>query len=355
MLIYPIKNQNSNNIPKPKQQNLAACRISFKGNDTFERSKTDNTRLIHQTALFREPITDKFVQDYIRENFMQKPEINIVSGACSSGEEAYSYACMLNDTGKKINITGFDISAKIIKSAKKGIVNVKKYRHDFDGKMLTSEGFLLDDYVKTDYQAKCKKNFLKYFEPMEEKKTTRIPPALYKAQKQKYQKAHRAYKKDKNKGFGFIREKMGGMLSLLLHETYDEQKFKYNSRLAPNCRLDFVQGDILKLNELFPENGKIDIFLYRNALYHNLCTNVANFRIPNPNSNETMTFIAKEMNRVMSKDGLVVFGEREEDEGIDECQIFEIMTKNGFKPICLHKKFGFLNRVNIWQKVSDVE
>lgn len=356
MLVSLIKNQNLSNIPKLKQQNSISCGVSFKGNDSFEYSKTDNKKLVHQTALFREPKTDEFVQNYVMEKFADKPEINIVSGACSSGEEVYSYACMLNDSGKKINITGFDISNEILESAKNGIFDIKRYKKDYIYEILSCEGFLLDNYAYSGYKAKCKRNFLKYFEPLGEKEELQIPSSLYLADKKRYKKVHKLLNTLQTRGASNIGTRMSGIYQVPNpNETYEVQKFKFKFDSVSNCDINFKHGDILKLDELFPENGKIDVFLYRNALYHTICMDIANFRIPMPSSREIMNSIAKEMNRVVSKDGLVVFGEEEDMQGVERNHVNDAMMKNGFKPICLHKKFGFQNEVNIWQKVSNVE
>ena len=89
--------------------------------------------------------------------------------------------------------------------------------------------------------------------------------------------------------------------------------------------------------------------MYRNALYHTLCTGDNMFRCMKEDAEEIMDTIAKQMNKVLKPQGLVVFGEREWLQGINTAAIGEIMESNGFE--LLQKD----DVDNIWVKVKDIE
>ena len=331
--------------------------ISFYGNDSFEKTKKNKIGTInHQTAFFREPKTDEFVQGYIKKVFRKKSEINIVSGACSSGEEVYSYACMLNDLHKKVNIVGFDIDNKVLKEAEDGIFDIKRYKDNKKGCRLISENFLLENNdSKSKYLRRCKENFFKYFNELSSKETLPITycNSLSKAIIDK--KAHSDRLFWQELGINLDKEQIKKMITsglLKSNETFDTQKFKVNRALLNNCNLEFRYGDIRKLKDLFKEDSKIDVLLYRNALYHTLCNkgNDVVERLPKATSERIMNSISKEMHRIVSDNGLVVFGEDEDLQGINKEEIFKCMIKNGFEPIYLNKNKEDKMNVNIWFK-----
>lgn len=62
-----------------------------------------------------------------------------------------------------------------------------------------------------------------------------------------------------------------------------------------------------------------------------------------------MDIIAKQMNKILKPQGLVVFGEEEYYQGINQNTINKVMKNNGFKLL----QEDDVN--NIWVKVKDVE
>ena len=106
--IYPM--------PVAKQINFCgAAPVEKLGKDVFVGVRD---KLIQETAFFREPEILEFVKDYITTALKHKSEINIIDGACSKGYETYSLAMLLDKSGKKVNITGFDIGQEAIEDAK---------------------------------------------------------------------------------------------------------------------------------------------------------------------------------------------------------------------------------------------
>lgn len=129
--IAKINNTKTNNLSLEKGQysksaslnpsvdNLKAnYAIKFTGGIDTEKSNESGIGVLnHQTAFFREPKTDEIVQKYVLEKFGNDDEINIVSGANSTGEEAKSYAMMLDSLSDRLHIYGFDISSDSTKAA----------------------------------------------------------------------------------------------------------------------------------------------------------------------------------------------------------------------------------------------
>ena len=62
--------------------------VPFKGHFGDEFIKKGNLWLRHETAFFRDSKSNEFITKYILDNLQNKKEINIISGACSTGEEA---------------------------------------------------------------------------------------------------------------------------------------------------------------------------------------------------------------------------------------------------------------------------
>jgi len=141
--------------------------VNFKGNVGAEHSSASNIGvLIHETHFFREPKTDEIVQNYILNNFADYPEINIVSGACATGDEAKSYAMMLDSLGDKLHIFGFDISSGVIQKAKDDTVQLLIHTDNpAYGANVDSEKFITDySYASTPYLRKCREKFITYFQ-----------------------------------------------------------------------------------------------------------------------------------------------------------------------------------------------
>ena len=141
--------------------------VNFKGNISNQYSdKTDFGKIIIETHFFREPYTDEIVQNYILNNFSNDSEVNIVSGACSTGEEAKSYAMMLDDLGDKLHVFGFDISDRVITQAKEHTSRLLLDANAPIPRSRYEENFLEDNYdgPLTPYQKKCKEKFALYYD-----------------------------------------------------------------------------------------------------------------------------------------------------------------------------------------------
>lgn len=347
--------------------------VNFKGGMKYEKSENSGIGTInHQTAFFREPETDEIVQNYILENFNNDDEINIVSGACSTGEEAKSYAMMLDNLKDKLNIYGFDISAEIIEDAKNGDCQLFKAKPNPLGYSanLDSENMLLDDdaHDLSEYQRKCRDKFREYYTPkgpeysvpvfpnakqeLENFEALLNNPKEVEKQKKQYNDQMQLLVKEHPELAGFMPNisfedsiKMSKEALKRQVETYNTVRdFSTDMSRFENC--SFSQGDVMKLDELYKPNS-VNVLLYRNALYHTLCKGDNMVRYMKDDAADTMDVIAKQMNKVVKPQGLVVFGEEEYMQGIDRKIIKKTMQNNGFKLL----QGGDAD--NIWVKVKD--
>ncbi|MGB0523816.1 MAG: CheR family methyltransferase [Flammeovirgaceae bacterium] len=83
---------------------------------------------VNVTEMFRDPTFWIALRDHIIPNILlNHDKINIWHAGCSSGEEVYSLAIMLDEMGilQKARITATDIDTAIIDRAGKGLINMK--------------------------------------------------------------------------------------------------------------------------------------------------------------------------------------------------------------------------------------
>ncbi len=323
--------------------------VNFKGNLSREYLSTDNANAVnHETRFFREPYTDEIVQNYILDNFSNDSEINIISGACSTGEEAKSYAMMLDSLGNRLNVFGFDISDDAIKQAdsKKVKLLLDTDYCSWANPEFAYEKFLTEKNLKklTPYQRLCQDKFITYFDKISE--PYKIPFLSEDEQKELNELDKKA------------REDMDSLNNVETMKYYDlSNKFRchcvYQDYRAKDGAFDnctFEQGNIQKLEQLYKPSS-VNVLLYRNALYHTLCDGDG-IRVVRDNAQATMNDIAKQMNKVVKEGGLVVFGENETREEIGGYypMIETSMKSNGFKKLTQNGE----ELDNVWVKVEDL-
>ena len=298
---------------------------SFKNNHSAEFSSQTRAGILnHETYFFREAETDRYIQDYIRENFCKNKSITIVSAACSSGEEARSYAMMLDDLSPRLKIYGFDIDQNSINAAKKASYMVLGNEVDIFSSQDDMFGYL----------EKCKDKFHKYFIP-----TGKI----------ELPEENAFLKRLKIFNIRYYR-------NAIREATRTEYKLK--SGALKNC--SFFKGDIQNLESYFNKDD-IDVLLFRNAWYHLLCDNERNKA---PDRYETAQKIIKMMHKTLKPQGLVVFGELEKGQGTDVNMLSDLMLENGFKPVIINPELtsklllmsgrddNMWKTSHIWQKVK---
>ncbi|HEY8783704.1 MAG TPA: protein-glutamate O-methyltransferase CheR [Mucilaginibacter sp.] len=92
---------------------------------------------VNVTEMFRDPSFYKALNTSVLPHFSAYPEVNIWSAGCSSGEEAYSLAILMQAAGlkEKSFIYGTDINTIVLKEARKGIYslrNIKNYDSNYN-------------------------------------------------------------------------------------------------------------------------------------------------------------------------------------------------------------------------------
>ena len=85
---------------------------------------------VNVTEMFRDPSFYKAINSQVIPYLSTYQHIKIWSAGCSSGEEVYSLAILMNENGlrKKSFIYGTDINTEMLKEARKGIFSLKKIK-----------------------------------------------------------------------------------------------------------------------------------------------------------------------------------------------------------------------------------
>jgi len=82
----------------------------------------------NHTAFLREPEHFRFLRERVVPALMKRPSIEIWSAACSTGEEPWTLAFLLNDAcpGKNIRILATDISGRALKAAQQATYSAER-------------------------------------------------------------------------------------------------------------------------------------------------------------------------------------------------------------------------------------
>lgn len=110
-------------------------------------------------------------------------------------------------------------------------------------------------------------------------------------------------------------------------------KFQLKKDAINNC--NFFQGNLCDLSSLFKRND-VDVLLLRNTLYH-----LPDYWLDN---------IIKQAHQVIKPNGLIVFGEIEDAEGVDTLLLEKILFECGFRPI-IYKNAQYNDFYNVWKKM----
>ena len=110
---------------------------------------------VNVTEMFRDPSFYKAVNNQVLPYLGTYQHIKIWSAGCSTGEEVYSLAILLQEAGlmDKSFIYGTDINTLVLKEARKGIYsfrNIKSYAENYQLSGLSGS---LTDYFTTMYDA----------------------------------------------------------------------------------------------------------------------------------------------------------------------------------------------------------
>lgn len=106
----------------------------IKDKEFFEKGIDD--LLVNLTELFRNPDAWIVIRDQILDQFKTKPKLNIWHAGCSTGEEVYTMAIVLEEKGmlQKTKAIATDLSSIALKKAKAGdysLIIVEQYLKPF--------------------------------------------------------------------------------------------------------------------------------------------------------------------------------------------------------------------------------
>ncbi|HEY4325330.1 MAG TPA: protein-glutamate O-methyltransferase CheR [Mucilaginibacter sp.] len=110
---------------------------------------------VNVTEMFRDPSFYKALNSQVLPYLSTYQHIKIWSAGCSSGEEAYSLAILMQEAGlkKKSFIYGTDINTDVLKKARKGIYNFRNIKSYAENYRLTGLNGSFADHFTTMYDA----------------------------------------------------------------------------------------------------------------------------------------------------------------------------------------------------------
>ncbi|MCP4501216.1 MAG: methyltransferase domain-containing protein [Deltaproteobacteria bacterium] len=97
---------------------------------------------VHETYFFRErPQLDAFMKEVLPALLEDRKEIRVWSAGCSTGEEAYTLAVLLEEYARTVRpfdfkIIGTDISSRVLEKAKKAVYNRRSFRSETPADLL---------------------------------------------------------------------------------------------------------------------------------------------------------------------------------------------------------------------------
>jgi chemotaxis protein methyltransferase CheR len=119
----------------------------IKDREFFEKGIDD--LLVNLTELFRNPDAWIMIRDVILDHFVSKPRLNVWHAGCSTGEEVYTMAIVLEEKGllNKTKALATDLSSIALSKAKKGDYSL----------------IILEQYIKPFLKFYPKKKMADYF------------------------------------------------------------------------------------------------------------------------------------------------------------------------------------------------
>lgn len=302
---------------------------NFSGHAGFERLYSHygiRDGVTTETRLFRDLKTIKFAANYLKNIFINDPEKKIVIGACSTGEEAYSFKMLMGETPSKI--IGFDIGKETIKTAKTGIIEINvptdKDAQKYAEAMAMDtykDRFLVSEISANEEEKELKKIFNDNFKPIESKEK--------------------------------IIFKLKEALRKLLDITYIEFDRKMYRIKNPDNIPEFKNGDVTDIEKTIPLDKQNHLFSCKNALYHMITDNNYCLResIDPRNIKIILNKIFGDANKALKKDGLFIMGEEEHLQHTSMHLVSKALLENGFLPIRMPDR----PYLNVWKKVKEVD
>ncbi|MBD1384555.1 protein-glutamate O-methyltransferase CheR [Mucilaginibacter rigui] len=110
---------------------------------------------VNVTEMFRDPTFYKALKNQVVPYLSTYQHVKIWCAGCSSGEEVYSLAILLNEEnlGKKSFIYGTDINTEVLNEARKGIYSLRKIKSYSENYLFTGLPGSLTDHFTMMYDA----------------------------------------------------------------------------------------------------------------------------------------------------------------------------------------------------------
>lgn len=120
--------------------------------DLFIKEITVNT-----TEMFRDPSCWKSIRENVIPFLRDLPSIRIWHAGCSSGEEVYTMAILLQEEGvfNKSKIIASDLNRDVIESAKKGCYSIKSLELNEENYIHSGGSRSFSDYLKKEGNSYC--------------------------------------------------------------------------------------------------------------------------------------------------------------------------------------------------------
>jgi chemotaxis protein methyltransferase CheR len=122
---------------------------------------------VNVTEMFRDPTFYKALERDVIPHWAALQRVKIWSAGCSSGEEAYSFAILMSQSGfrDKTFICGTDVNITVLKEARKGTYSLRSMKTNAENYRSCGLAGSLDSYFTTSYdtmsiQSELKKNVL---------------------------------------------------------------------------------------------------------------------------------------------------------------------------------------------------
>jgi chemotaxis protein methyltransferase CheR len=110
---------------------------------------------VNVTEMFRDPTFYKALKNQVVPYLSTYQHVKVWCAGCSSGEEVYSLAILLNEEklGKKSFIYGTDINTEVLNEARKGIYSLRKIKSYSENYLFTGLPGSLTDHFTMMYDA----------------------------------------------------------------------------------------------------------------------------------------------------------------------------------------------------------
>ncbi len=109
---------------------------------------------VNVTDMFRDPVFYSVLREQVIPELRSHPVIKVWHAGCSTGEEAYSMAILLQEAGliERAVIYATDINSRVLEQARKGIYHERMLATARENYQLSGGRGQLDDYISTGYE-----------------------------------------------------------------------------------------------------------------------------------------------------------------------------------------------------------